>query len=328
MATGIKDNVNTVIAQRGAVAVFVVLTLLLIVVVIAYLVWRMNRKMLQSTMVLKDPRKLLGSPSPLVFSTGKLPAMGVGQPYSMSFWLYLTDYPTTTNQKLLLWRQSTAASTVTPLLPGGAGPIVMMDKNMNKLYVSVPTTRAPPSAITSLDQVLSTTGTGASNQWTYLTATVEYVPLQRWVNFVFTVQDSMLTVYQDGSIYTVQSLYDMVDQTNNSQPRPIFSGVVGDMTVGSPSKSLASDISGFAARVQFFNYALTSRQVRELYTNGPTAANLLRTLGLPAYGLRSPVYSLDTAGDSTAGNGHDNGQDSWSSSGPTASGNWNGGYSS
>ena len=317
MATGIKDNVNTVIAQRGAVAVFVVLTLLLIVVVIAYLVWRMNRKMLQSTMVLKDPRKLLGSP--LVFNTEKLPAMGVGQPYSMSFWLYLTDYPTTTNQKLLLWRQSTAASTVTPLLPGGAGPIVMMDKNMNKLYVSVPTTRAPPSAITSLDQVLFTKGTGASNQWTYLTATVEYVPLQRWVNFVFTVQDSMLTVYQDGSIYTVQSLYDMVDQTNNSQPRPIFSGVVGDMTVGNPGSSLSSDISGFAARVQFFNYALTSRQVRELYTNGPTAANLLRTLGLPAYGLRSPVYSLDSSSN-------DNGQDSWSSSGPTASGKLTGGY--
>jgi hypothetical protein len=143
-----------------------------------------------------------------------------------------------------------------------------------------------------------------------LTGKVDYVPLQRWVNYTFTVQNNLLSVYQDGSLYTVSDLFDMIDmtcpanQSNSCTSRPLFSGVTGDMTIGNPTTCPAgepsstnnstciSDVNGFVSRVQFFNYALTSKQARQVYNAGPGSGGMLRLLGLPEYGVRSPIYQI------------------------------------
>ena len=108
----------------------------------------------------------------------------------------------------------------------------------------------------------------------------------------FTVQDNTLTMYQDGGMYTVASLYDMVDPTN-AISRPAFGACVGEMTIGNSSPTLSSDTTGFISRTQFFNYSLAASQVSQIYFAGPTSSNLLRSLGVPEYGVRSPVYRLD-----------------------------------
>lgn len=288
------------VANKGAVAVAVVLTLLLIVVIIAYIVWRLNRSNLQAIDVVTDPVQLngkgaLGSNSgsvvasqkmPITVPAAKLPAMFVGQEFSMSFWLYLNDFQATSMMKLLINRMPGSNGL------GGANPVVFLDETTNKLYVAIGTNRTPATPKTSLDALLVKSGKGVSNNWSYLVATIDYVPLQRWVQVAFTVQDNTLTVYQDGGMYTVASLYDMVDLTA-AISRPAFAACVGDMTIGNVSPSLSSDTTGFISRVQFFNYALAASQVSQLYMAGPTNTNLLRSLGVPAYGIRSPVYRMD-----------------------------------
>ena len=311
-ATSAKNAVNNVIKERGIVAVFVVLTLLLIVIIIAYLIWRMNRSQMSSVKVLSDPTRLNNNVVP-VFSASKLPALSTGQPYSMSFWIYLTDFKPSQNGKLLLWRNpgvSTAGGAVQFVK---ANPLVFLDPSVNSLYVSINTTRNLPQGtnVTSLSQLISQgTGSGTNNTWTYLTGKVDYVPLQRWVNYTFTVQKNILSVYQDGSLYTVSDLYDMIDMTctpamsSSCTARPLFASVTGDLTIGNPTSSTCSsagttnvtcidDVNGFISRVQFFNYALTSKQARAVYYSGPGSGNLLRVLGLPEYGVRSPIYRVD-----------------------------------
>jgi hypothetical protein len=289
------------IANKGAVAVAVVLTLLLIVVIIAYIVWRLNRSNLQAIDIVKDPVQLngkgaLGSVSdgssssspkmPIRIPASKLPAMYVGQEFSMSFWLYLNDFQATSMMKLLINR-----------MPGnngvnGANPVVFLDQTTNKLYVAIGTNRKAATPKATLDSLLVKSGKGPSNNWTYLVATIDYVPLQRWVHVAFTVQDNTLTMYQDGGMYTVASLYDMVDPTN-AISRPAFGACVGEMTIGNSSPTLSSDTTGFISRTQFFNYSLAASQVSQIYFAGPTSSNLLRSLGVPEYGVRSPVYRLD-----------------------------------
>lgn len=292
-ASSVGTRVSS-IAQYGAVGVFVVLTLLLIVVVVAYLVWRLNSSTFTSVRILKDPRKLTGTP--LVVSSGKLPAMSVGQPYSYSFWVYLTDFqPSLDLGKLILWRQkSTSGGSATV---DGTNPVVFMDPSVNQMYICVNTTRQPAQAPTKLTDLLRKDGTGANSNWSYLSAVVEYVPLQRWVNYTFTVQDSLLTVYQDGTLYTVASLYDMVDPENNV-PRPMFGSSTGNVVVGSSSTgSISSGAAGFAARVSFFNYALNSQQVLAIYKQGPSSNSVLQSLGMADYGVRSPIYRIDDTVD-------------------------------
>jgi hypothetical protein len=286
----------TGIANKGAVAVAVVLTLLLIVFIVAYIVWRLNRSNLQAIDLVKDPVQLNGKGAvtssvtsqtmPIVIPAGKLPAMAVGQEFSISFWLYLNDFQATSMMKLLINRMPGNNGL------GGANPLVFLDETTNKMYVAVGTNRKPATPKTTLDSVLVKSGKGASNNWSYLVATIDYVPLQRWVHVVFSVQDNTLTLYQDGGMYTVASLYDMVDHTNKVS-RPSFAACIGDLTVGNTSPTLSSDTTGFISRAQFFNYALSATQVSQIYNSGPTDTNLLRSLGVPEYGLRSPVYRVD-----------------------------------
>lgn len=276
------------IANRGAVAVAVVLTLLLIVVIIAYIVWRLNRSNLQAIDLVKEPLQLTGKNMPLTVHASTLPAMSVGQEFSVSMWLYLNDFQATSLMKPILCRM--------PGMPGnrlsGANPAVFLDETTNKLYVAIATNRRPATPKTSFKSLLEKSGKGASNNWTYLVATIDYVPLQRWVHVVFTVQDNTLTLYQDGGMYTVASLFDMVDLTN-AVSRPAFAACIGDLTVGNASSSLGSETTGFVARAQFFNYSLSAENASRIYHSGPTDTNLLRSLGVPMYGLRSPVYRVE-----------------------------------
>jgi len=290
----VKGDVATLVAQRGAVIVFVVLALLMIVVVVAYLIWRISRSSLSDTTALDDPRKLNGK-GPFTFSASRMPSSTVGQSYSLGFWLYLTDFQPTSQGKLLLMRSGQPNTNLTT-----ANPIVFLDKAINQMHICIKTTRASSasgSPVNQLTDFLRTGGTGATNTWTYLTATVEYVPLQRWSHFLFTVQDSTLTVFQDGSIYTVKSLYDMVDTApGQTVPRPMFSAASGDLTIGNAGSSISGDANGFIARVILYNYALATQEVQGIYLGGPTQRNLLRGMGVAAYGVRSPVYKVDEAG--------------------------------
>ena len=288
----VNDGVKNVVENKGAVIVFVVLTLLLIVVIIAYIVWRLNSSDLKSVKVLRNPRKLHNNKA-FMYSASKLPAMTIGQQFSMSFWLYLTDFQTTSSPKVLLMRQAPSSGTTTTNSLVGANPVVFLDSALNQMYVCIATTRSPQTTPTTLNQLLNTEGKGATNNWTYLYATVQYVPLQRWVNYTFTVQDNILTVFQDGSIYTVQSLFDMADPTNASAPRPVFAACTGDISVGNVSKTMSGDATGFINNVEFFNYALNSNQVQTVYGNGPTSTNMLRSFGIPDYGVRTPIYVVD-----------------------------------
>ena len=312
----LSRSVTDVVAVRGTVAVFVVLTLLLIVVIITYLIWRMNRSKMSVVKVLSDPKKLNGNTiSP--FPASSLPALKTGQPYSVSFWIYLTDFQPTANGKLILWRNSGSVQSGGAVNFTTANPLVFLDPSVNSMYVSIRTTRNIPNKVTMTnlpDLISKGTGsdTGKDNKWTYLTGKVDYVPLQRWVNYTFTVQNNLLSVYQDGSLYTVSDLFDMIDMTcapalgNTCVARPLFAAVIGDMTIGNPTtcattpsgplinnQTCISDVNGFVSRVQFFNYALTSNQARQVYNAGPGSGSMLRLLGLPEYGVRSPIYQIN-----------------------------------
>lgn len=287
----VQGEISAVIAQRGAVIVFVILALMLIVLIIAYLVWKISRSSMASTDVLKEPKKLTGKPTKV--SADKLPPASVGQGYSLSFWLYLTGFQPTAKGKLVLARCQTA-STINSSNIGNTNPVVFLDKSTNKMHICVKTTRAFTANPTSLEDLLrkeKAASAGTGGNWSYLVATVDYVPMQRWSMFVLTVQDSTMTVFQDGSIYTVKSLYDMIDE-NSSTARPMFASVSGPMTIGNPGTSLSGDVNGFIARVKAYNYALATHQVQLIYAGGPTSVNPLRGFGVPAYGVRSPVYKM------------------------------------
>ena len=287
-ATAIQD----VVRNRGAVAVFVILTIMLIVIIIAYIVWKLNRSDLSATTLVSVPTKLSGKVyDPIAAS--KLPVMNVGQEFSFSFWLYLADFQVTAVHKLVFMR-NLASSTGSNMFKT-MSPVVMIDKATNKMYICLLTNKTPPVAPHSLDDILMATGANQS----FLVAAIDYVPMQRWVNITFTTDTNLLSVFLDGSLYTVQSLYDMAAGSTPATT-PLFAACSGDVRVASFDDTSAP-VSGFISNLMFYNYSLTASDSKSIYNRGPdTGFSLLRMLGVPMYGVRSPIYRVDD-NDSSSG---------------------------
>lgn len=252
--------------------VFSVICVLVLIVIVAYIIWRVRRSNLTSNLLVRDPIRMYGSSMPLTVDQSKFPSTMNGSDYSYSFWLYLISYDAT-NQPILLFGRNTHAE------GSGGSPIVYLDKDKNTMYVSIATSKAASTDLT-LDKIAT------SNE--YVTATIDYVPLQRWVNVSIVVQDYLMTLYMDGDIYTVANV---TDTPTGSLTRAIFGSTTGDMTVGSATPG--GQPKAFFSHLRFFNFALTQRDVSANYGNGPFGVNSLSMFGIPAYGIRSPVYKID-----------------------------------
>lgn len=292
----VNTKVQDVVRNRGAVAVFVILTIMLIVVIIAYIVWKMNRSNLKGTTLITTPKKLMGTVYDPI-QASRLPAMSVGQEFSWTFWLYMSDFQVTSQHKLIFMRNT--ASSIGNSRYKTMNPVVMVDKFTNKMYICLLTNRTPNAAPQSLDDILTATGVNA----TFMVATIDYVPMQRWVNVTFTTDQNLLSVFLDGNLYTVQSLYDMRDTSAaasiNGLVTPLFQACTGDVRVGTFDTAMSSPLTGFISNLQFFNYSLSANDSKGIYNIGPdTGFSLLRMLGVPEYGVRSPVYRLDDQGAS------------------------------
>lgn len=262
---------------RSTVVVFVIITLLIIIAVIAFIVYKVSRNDLKSVQTLKEPVKMFDrSGGPFKFDGGKMPVTLNGQEFSFSFWMYLSEFTTTANYKLLFKRGGDGRTV------SGSSPMVYLDSATNRMFVSVRTNQTPQS-ITTLAEVLNPATSRC------LTASVEYVPLQRWMHYVVVVHDNLLTVYQDGDIYTVENVLELPSVSRGG--RPVFAGVKGDLLVGPVSNT--DSTRGYMGKLDYFNYALTPNDVRQLYEAGPTPRNLMSKFGINEYGVRSPIYRVD-----------------------------------
>lgn len=268
---------NFVLLKQSGITLFVILVLALIAFVVIYIIIQIRKSSFEKTIIVPEVLQMNDSKRvPYVKVSTEIPATKNGHEFTYSFWIYLTEYYEQTNEpKLVFYRGTSGGNTY-----GSSNPIVFMDGHTNKMYIAALTNKSVPS-VTTLNDIL---GTRPEDQ-TYLISTIDYVPLQRWVHVAFSLQDSNLTVYLDGDIYSVKNIADM--PFSNGQ-RPMFRGTLGDVTVGSPQYT----IDGFISKLEFFNYMVPQKQITSLYKNGPLKNSLLRMLGISQYGVRNPIYRI------------------------------------
>ncbi len=274
------------IANQSTAALFVVVALFLIIVIVVYIVYKIKRSDLQNVVIVKESTRLFNMKQPLRIDSALLPPTLNGQEYTFSTWLYLVEYPPMDSHALLFCRGGSGQSV------NGSNPIVFLNKGTNRLHVAVKTTLVPetPSDLDPQVQGNAILDKVMDPRNGYLTATIDYVPLQRWVHIAFVIQDNLLTLYLDGDIYTVSNVFDL-PRRSPTTPRPIFAGTNGDIYVGA-LPNLTAQPRAFIAKTQYFNFGLMHKDIKATYTAGPTMNTILSALGLN-YGLRSPVYRLE-----------------------------------
>lgn len=133
---------------------------------------------------------------------------------------------------------------------------------------------------------------------------VDYIPLQRWVHVAVVVNETVnrgyITTYLDGEVVSSISSNDRVTLSDASGGKNInvnFTGLnlskKGDIYIGGESynENMPKGFSGLVSRVVVSNFDMNGEEIRDIYLRGPVE-NITSKLGLPAYGVRSPIYKI------------------------------------
>lgn len=312
MINSAKDATkNAFTSDKGPLIIIIAITVLLLVFVIIYITFALKSSSLKGKELVKDPIRLDKVEQPLKIANGDIPATTVGREYSFAFWLYAESYDQLIDsntgdsvQRLIFYRGN--ANDVT-----AANPIVMMDGKSNKLHMIFKTQASVLDGTTNnnLNSIVKNNyfenkSIDSENLMSnkHIIMTIDYVPLQRWVQVVGVVDNKLVTMFMDGEIYSVKSVDEFkasrvpeIDRLGRTVDyNLIIEKTDGDIYVGKNSVGQKTTLAGFLGRLEFFNYAVTLDDVRKSYSKGPIGKSWLSFLGISNYGMRAPIYKLDS----------------------------------
>jgi hypothetical protein len=256
----------------------VLVSIIVLVIVIVFIVVRVKKGTLLNTDLLAQPLMLANPEGGDFYSTpaAKLPRTLNGNQFSFSLWLFLDSISITDDHKIVLYRgnsQSYANGTF----------FVYMDAKTNSLYASLRSNGALDEGTNGEPKL----GDIKNNKY-FLQSTVDYIPLQRWVNVTYTIQDTVFSTFVDGDLYSVSSIYELPIKPDGS--RPLIAQQQGDVLLG--GKTGKQGFNGYIGNSKFYNFALNISEAQVVYKKGPYKASWLSYLGLSNVGLRSPIYKI------------------------------------
>lgn len=312
------------LSSISTVVMFLIVFVVTIYVVI-YLVKTFRKTDLKTVTLVKKAIKIPLYGSKIISNDEDLPSLYNGVEYAYSMWLYVEQHRPTNRPKLIMFRGSDSN------LSSAATPIFYMDANYVKMHCMIKTNKPKK------DRTNRNTLSDFDNypDCDYLRLTVDYVPMQRWVNVLVVVDNEYVQLFFDGELRKVVDITDTevienfnrdasegeyrndgedgckITQDDNGDnmynkccdnrtlccnDRRIYSKLPGDnFYVGKINEDEV--VEGYLSKVQFFNYAITLDHARLIYQSGPLHRSWLSQFGLPLYGLRNPVYRIDAVQD-------------------------------
>ena len=316
--------------QTGTVVVMLILAVALAFITGYILYYTINKTISnQQSYVIPETKLPVLTTQESSFSADRVPNSVNGKRASLSFWIYIYDinkYNGTIRHVLHRGAEGEKFGTASPYIyldPSKNTLYATFAPSDGKLYTN------PPNSTNDYTSLLPGS-TITLDQMNFLNATrgisIDYIPLQRWVHVVLVVNENVsnggsITAFVDGEfVKTVNAKTDLssltvkqngVDKQINQittsastatvpvyYPTPKFNITNVDLdkkgniyTGGSVGSAVGPGFSGMLSMVQFFNYDMNVNDVYTLYQKGPVD-NMLAKLGLPAYGVQSPIYRV------------------------------------
>jgi hypothetical protein len=176
-----------------------------------------------------------------------------------------------------------------------ASPYIFLDKTTNQIHVRfAPKEDTLPTGdklnnISDVNKLLK-----YENNDKNCGITIKYVPIQRWVHVVVVVSDA-----NSGVVYTYidGELSDFEDNKKNKlHLHELNFENTGNLYVGGSALNSVVDTMGFSglmSKFTLYNYDLNKNDIYKEYNKGPLNG-LLTSMGIGSYGLRNPIYKLNT----------------------------------
>lgn len=224
---------------------------------------------------------------------------------TVSFWLYVNEIPEVQPNNTVIrhvWHRGDVAwgaELSSPLV------LIKSHKNAsqvqkNTLLISFKSDNAqnlldgktfnpnPPSKNTKINYMVAARG-----------IEIDYIPVKRWVHISITVdkKSKLMKAYVDGE--NVKTLDSRASKTVSGVSGTVIRQLTnfdlngtGNIHIGGrPTSDLGLGFSGLVSNIRFSNWDMSAREVYREYKRGPID-NLLSRMGLPAYGVQTPVYKI------------------------------------
>jgi len=309
----LKDNVTSFTGRFGTtILIGIVVAAVLFMgayILYTYLSSRLTNKLVVMVPDSKIPRK--GTELTRLDGTA-FPPSSNGNRSTFMFWIYIHDISKFSGDEMRHVLHRGEESTL------GASPIVYLDGKANRMYVRFDKLQGDPTDFAGnvsaiMDDAISAESmyynrVAAGNQLDAIKVDlssrgiiIDYIPLQRWVHVAVVVNETVnkgyISAYLDGELVKTISSSDKIELSNGTGEYVVLQDLnlnkKGDIYIGGNlyNDNISRGFSGLVSKVTFANFDMNGREVREQYVTGPID-NLSSKLGLPAYGLRSPVYRI------------------------------------
>jgi len=267
-------------------------------------------------------KKLSGAPIPRAFN---------GMRMTMSFWIYIHDIQRYTGvYRHVLHRGDKGVTGASPLVfldkntnklhirfdKINAATTMTMEAPFDNKLTNVQLKLDANNATTAFTGTIEEADKALDLDIATHGITIDYIPLQRWVHVAVVVNEEVnggvISAYLDGELVKNDVSNQKVVRTTkvkwlNNDPngnphdttvttfrnlRDLYLDKPGDVyTGGSAVDEVGPGFSGLLSRIAFYNHDLNAKDIYNIYQDGPID-NLAAKMGLPAYGVRSPVYRL------------------------------------
>ena len=213
------------------------------------------------------------------------PSSGNGLKRTYTFWVYVQDLDNANGMAKHVFSIGDDSS------PNTNSPIVFISKTNNMLCIAF-----PKDSSTTYREI---TNFDLSNQQTNIKNLVyfDYLPLQRWVHIGVVIYDdhygAQISLYMDSQLVKTVTNGESLDtgSVDSSGNKYVLKDLnidkTGMLIVGG-NDGTNPGFNGLLSKVSIFNYELNSRDIYQIYSDGPIDG-LLASFG---YGVRNPVYKL------------------------------------
>lgn len=203
------------------------------------------------------------------------PSAGNGNRRTYTFWVYVNDVNNANGKPKHIFSIGDDSKTISN------SPIVILKDS--KLLIHFPSTNT--TEVTTPGDINNI----AHNKDN--TVAFDYLPMQRWVHIAVVISDdyqgATISLYMDAQL--VSSTTNNKDGETNNKKKLDYLNLdkAGKLIVGGDNTATYG-FNGLLSKVGIHNYDLNSRDIYNIYSEGPIDG-LLASLG---YGVRSPLYKL------------------------------------
>ena len=234
----------------GKMVVLGVAVVVLVVVLYYLYVWLNGSGDVQDYILYTAPNSGLkaNDTSAKSFSSANVPGLYAGGDYSVSTWVYVTD-----------WSKNSGSNKPFLTVSGGGNAyntlVMYLGSYVNKLGIRLSQDgSATPYKITPTEMTTLTAGTGVYSDSSFLNCDISSVNLQKWVNVTLVMSGKTADVYIDGKL-SRSCILDGMYPVDGDTPT---------VTLGGPA-----GFGGLIGQTRVANYAYAPDQVYKYYLAGP-----------------------------------------------------------